>query len=301
MARSVRDRRYLYIRNYMPHLSPNQPSVFSDLGEIRREITELAETRPDTLTPAQLAYAGPDKPVEEFYDCQTDPENVHNLLEGELTKEQEGALARLREAFAAYRARIGDLGALPETTMRRIGREEDAPIRDVVRGETNHSPDLGAAWAAADLVGSAGIEELIGNLSSTDPAIRYWAIVGLHAGHAENEAAQRMAADHLEDVAPEVRIETAFWLTAASDPYREAALDRLSAETANENWWTALQACRAIELLGEKAITLVPVMRELHEQTRHKEGDENLFIAFSTSAFLDGLGVEIEPWDFSPQ
>jgi len=34
MSRSVRSKKFLYIRNYMPHLSWNPPSVFSDLAEI---------------------------------------------------------------------------------------------------------------------------------------------------------------------------------------------------------------------------------------------------------------------------
>ena len=41
LARSVRDKRYLYVRNYMPHLSYNQPSYYSDLGEIRGDIGKL--------------------------------------------------------------------------------------------------------------------------------------------------------------------------------------------------------------------------------------------------------------------
>ena len=38
VARSVRDARYLYIRNYLPHLSWHQPEAFSDTAELRREI-----------------------------------------------------------------------------------------------------------------------------------------------------------------------------------------------------------------------------------------------------------------------
>ena len=84
MARSVRDKQFLYVRNYMPHLSYNQPSVFSDLGEIRNEITRMAKNNLAALTGPQRAYAGPGKPVEEFYDCVADPDNIVNLLAGEL-------------------------------------------------------------------------------------------------------------------------------------------------------------------------------------------------------------------------
>ncbi|NNE33873.1 MAG: sulfatase, partial [Rhodothermales bacterium] len=114
MARSVRDKQFLYVRNYMPHLSYNQPSVFSDLGAIRNDITRAAKTDLDSLTAPQRAYAGPQKPVEEFYDCVTDPENIVNLLAGPLKPKQQAALERLRGAYAKTRMEILDVGALPE-------------------------------------------------------------------------------------------------------------------------------------------------------------------------------------------
>ncbi|MEM6916621.1 MAG: sulfatase, partial [Verrucomicrobiota bacterium] len=54
-SRSIRSKDYLYIRNYLPHLSWNQPSVFSDLGEIRQDITKFAAENTDSLTEAQIA------------------------------------------------------------------------------------------------------------------------------------------------------------------------------------------------------------------------------------------------------
>ena len=41
-------------------------------------------------------------------------------------------------------------------------------------------------------------------------------------------------------------------------------------------------------------------MESLYARTRHAEGDENFFLAFSAGAFLDKLGAKTEAWDFSP-
>ena len=106
-ARSLRSRKYLYIRNYHPHLSHNQPSVFSDLGRTRQEINRLAKNNPQTMNKVQLDYAGPDKPVEAFYDCDSDPQNLINLLEGTMTTAQQEAL---REQAEAERAQWQALG-----------------------------------------------------------------------------------------------------------------------------------------------------------------------------------------------
>lgn len=300
MARSVRDRKYLYVRNYMPHLSYNQPSVFSDLGEIRDSITEMAVSDPDSMTPAQLAYAGPVKPVEEFYDSLADPENINNLLDGELSADEEKALNRLRDQFHRTRLEIGDTGVIPESVMRQFVEDEDAPIRDIVQGNTHHSPNLERAWAAADVVGSKNRKKLLELLASPHPEERFWAIIGMRVDFGDDDELQARARDHLEDLAPDVRIEAASWLASNSGELREAALEKLRADTLLSDWWTALRACRAIELLGEKARPLVPHMKDLYANHRHQQGDQSLFLAFSSGAFLDLLGEPTDPWDFTP-
>jgi hypothetical protein len=86
-----------------------------------------------------------------------------------------------------------------------------------------------------------------------------------------------------------------------SPEHRGEALDVLAKELNHEDWWTGLRACRAIELLGAKAQSLMPVMESLYSRTRNAPGDENFFLAFSAGAFLDAMGMPTEPWDFSPK
>ena len=289
-ARSLRDQRWLYIRNYHPQLGWGQPSVFSDLGEIRGEIRQHANTAP------QLHFTSATRPAEELYDCEADPNNVHNLLDKELSAEAGAALKRLRETFTATRREIRDLGAIPESEMRRWINDEGAALRDIALGKTNHAPDIDAAWAAADRVGNEALKPLLTELGSTSPAQRYWAVLALRA---RSPQPPEELLDHLDDTSPCVRIETAAWL-AQAEPHRAAALARLASDVADDDWAVALHACRAIELLGEKAAPLKPEMRALYERTRHAEGDGNFFLAFSSGAFLDKLGEKTEAWDFTP-
>ena len=300
MARSVRDKRFLYIRNYMPHLSYNQPSVFSDLGAIRNEITRSATNDLDSLTAAQRAYAGPSKPVEEFYDCTSDPENIVNLLAGPLTPKQQSALGNLRRVYRQKRSENLDVGALPESVMRDTVRTESAPIRDIVIGKTNHAPDLDSAWAAADVVGTKNRDTCAKLLNSSGAAERYWAIVAMRVDFADDRMLHDLVAEHLSDISAAVRIEAASWLAASSPKYRQRALASLISDTGLKNWWSSLQACRAIELLGPKAESLLPQMKALYAKHRNQTGDQSLFLAFSSGAFLDKLGAKTIAWDFTP-
>ncbi|MEM7385089.1 MAG: hypothetical protein AAF514_09105, partial [Verrucomicrobiota bacterium] len=299
-ARSVRGPRFLYIRNYQPHTSWHAPSVFSDLGAIRQHLDTYNLNHAATLTDAQRGYLGPGKSVEELYDTDNDPHQVNNLLtSGEPEGEAGRALAELRTALVAERTRLRDAGALPESELWKWVRNEGKSLAEITAGRTSHQPDLKAAWVAADLVGRGTVDDFRQNLKAHDPAIRFWAIRGLRHLGKENPDLMGMAADHLEDVSPSVRIETAGWL-GRGDQHREAALARLALDLKHPDWWTALQACRAIELLGKKAKPLLPAMEEVHWKHRYEAGDQHLFLAFSSGAFLENMGKKIDPWVFTP-
>ncbi len=299
LSRSIRSDRYLYIRNYMPHLSWMQPSVYSDTGDIQREIRQYAVDHPDTLTPAQRAYVYPTRPVEEFFDVTADPLNLKNMLDGELTPEQTTALETHRAALAMKRLEILDLGVLPESIMADYVIEENRPLRDIAVGKSDHRPDLGAIWAAADLVGKGTRAELIDLTYSGDDAIRFWGVIGLRAAFPQDEAILEERFDLMDDVSVAVRIEMASWMAEASEKHRTEAIQVLARELFHEDWWVALQACRAVEILGLKAKTLIPIIETVHTRHRFAEGDGSLYLAFSSSSFLKKMGMRIEPWDFT--
>ncbi|MEM1441447.1 MAG: sulfatase-like hydrolase/transferase [Verrucomicrobiota bacterium] len=300
-SRSVRSKDFLYIRNYLPHLSWNQPSVFSDLGEIRQDITKFAAENMDSLTEAQLGYAGPTKAFEEFYDVNADPHNVNNLALGELTPEQQEALEVHRAELKRKRLEILDVGILPESIMADYISEEGAPIRIITTGGTDHRPDLETVWAAADMVGFGTREELLELTESGDDAVRFWGVIGLRYAFPDDEALLEELYDLMDDISADVRIEMAHWMAEESETHRGEALRVLGRELESPNWWTALRACRSIELLGEKARPMMLFMKRLHRLKRNAPGDENFFLAFSASAFLQKLGENVDAWDFSPQ
>jgi arylsulfatase A-like enzyme/dienelactone hydrolase len=287
MMRSLRDRKYLYVRNYQPLTSCNQPEAYSDVSAIRREIADLARRKPGALTPAQLDYAGPEKPVEAFYDVTADPEQIDNLLDGPMSTEQAQALERFRREFRRHRSEIGDRGALTEDSLWRFAKAGDSPGEAV----------LASAWEAADGVGSSDVAALLKGLESGEVERRYWAVVGLRrAGFADPGKIARL----LEDPAPPVRFEAARWL-AEDESNRAQALEVLSRGLEEPEWWNALHACRAIELLGDRAKPLLPAMRALYLRTRWQQDDARLFLAFSSGAWLEAMGEKVAPWDFGPE
>jgi arylsulfatase A-like enzyme len=301
LSRSIRSKDYLYIRNYQPHLSWAQPSVYSDQGAIQQEIFRHAAANADSLTKPQKAYVAPTRPIEEFYDVNADPQNLVNLLEGDLTDAQKTALDAHRAAFVKKRMEILDLGALPESLMVGFIVDENRPLREIAEGKTSHRPDLAKIWATADLVGKGERADLLDLVHDGDAAVRFWAIVALRVAFPKDEALLEELYDAMDDVDVAVRIETAAWMAEVSEKHRYEAVQVLGRELISEDWWTALRACRAVELLGEKAAALIPVMETLYARTRFAEGDGAMYLAFSSGVFLKKMGMPTEPWDFAPK
>ncbi|QUH04170.1 sulfatase [Saccharopolyspora erythraea] len=123
MTRSVRDRRYRYIRHYHPDRSPMQHCDYPDQlwtwREMRRmgsvEAGQRARGLPrSALTLLQRRLIAPTKPVEELYDLIADPYEEHNLADD---PQAAGTLHRFREALRDWQSRYGDLGFLAEDEL----------------------------------------------------------------------------------------------------------------------------------------------------------------------------------------
>ncbi len=280
LSRSVRDRRWLYIRNYMPHLSAAQPERFSDQSALRREILKLAgEGR---LGDAPMTYARPRKPLEELYDTEADPHQIRNLAD---SPAHGGILERMRKRLHDWILETRDLGFLPETEMAR--RSAGSPPSSMARRYDAYPLDR--IMAAADLVGRAGAaERQLELLADADPAVRYWAAVGLRAGGGATAPADGPLKAALQDGSPCVRIEAAA-LMAERAGGRDA-LEVLERELRSDDPDAALRAARALELLGHKAAPARAAMESVLSALKDRKDDPAMFIRFALEGALEGLG-----------
>jgi N-sulfoglucosamine sulfohydrolase len=112
IIRAVRDKRFKYIRNYRPDLPYAQPITYMDEMPTIKEWRRLAAE--DKLEGPQKIFFRPTKPVEELYDTDADPHEIHNLA-GDL--KYAGELSRLRAAHEKWREETGDLGLIPEAEL----------------------------------------------------------------------------------------------------------------------------------------------------------------------------------------
>ncbi|MBI5687228.1 MAG: sulfatase-like hydrolase/transferase [Verrucomicrobia bacterium] len=253
LSRSVRDNRYLYIRNFMPDLSWNQPETYSDQLDLRREITKLAAA--GKLNAAQLSYAAPTKPAELLYDTDKDPWQINNLA-GD--PGHRPVLERLRKALRDWQTETRDVGLIHEWQAEKLCKNTKKPLVELAREENNFPLDrvLDTAWR----VGLPGqVEEFTRRLGDSDATVRYWAAVGLRAAGREAAAVKDALQKALRDESLPVRIEAAGVLVAQCDD--RAALDQLAGMLATGDDLAVLYAAWTLQLLGEKSRPALPAMQ----------------------------------------
>lgn len=112
-VRAVSDGRFEYLRNYMPELP-----YYQDL-RYRMQIkgmAELIKLRDEgKLSGLQLHWFRPNKPVDELFDAQNDPYEVHNIADD---PKYAAKLQELRAQHEAWIKKYGDLGELSEKDIR---------------------------------------------------------------------------------------------------------------------------------------------------------------------------------------
>jgi arylsulfatase A-like enzyme len=253
LSRSVRDARHLYLRNYMPDLSWNQPESFSDQLALRREITQLAAV--GKLNAAQLAYAGPTKPIECLYDSTNDPWQTNNLAGDPALRP---VLERMRQALRNWQTETRDLGFIHEWQAWQMCADGQ-PLKEAARADKDYP--LERVLDTAERVGQAGqTTEFTRRLSDRDPTVRYWAAIGLRAAGRESDDSKGALQKALTDAALPVRIEAAGVLFALSE--NREALDVLARVIRSGDEHATIHAARTLQRFGEKARPALPTLRE---------------------------------------
>ncbi len=200
MVRSVRDERYVYIRNFMPHKIYGQYIDYLFQTPTTRVWKELYDK--GKLNAAQRVF-WENKPPEELYDLETDPDEVQNLAG---LPAYSKTLARFRLAQHNLALRIRDVGFLPEAEMHR--RAEGKTPYAVGHGPSDPLERIIQTAETASSLSKEATPRLGTLLSNPDSAVRYWAALGILMRGRETVLAcqDKLRKALKDDAAPSVRV-----------------------------------------------------------------------------------------------
>ncbi|OFY61002.1 MAG: sulfatase [Bacteroidetes bacterium RBG_19FT_COMBO_42_10] len=170
-VRAVRDKRYRYIRNYMPfritmqHVDYlfNAPSAQSWEKAYKEGKTDAVQSK-----------FFQEKPVEELYDTENDPWEINNLAGDPRYK---SVLLRMRKVETTWMNEIRDVGLIPETEYGIFTGE--GSMYDYMHSSACPFKDLMKASGLAVFGKAKDLNKFISYLRNDNSAIRYWGVTGL--------------------------------------------------------------------------------------------------------------------------
>ncbi|MHB8899624.1 MAG: sulfatase-like hydrolase/transferase [Thermoguttaceae bacterium] len=251
MMRSVMDRRWLYVRNYRPDIPYVEAMEYMFKARGYQSWARVAAE--GRLTPATAHYWG-EKPVEELYDMDADPDNVVNLA-GDPTHRE--TLERMRAALRRHTLEINDNGFLPE----------GSPLEGYDASRDPGAYPLDRVFEIATLASDRdprNLPRLTAALEDPCEPIRWWAAQGCAMLRRRAAPAQAALEGRLDDPSGAVQIAAAEAL---------ARIGRADAALPVLNRWLqkiddpplALQAANVLGRLGPIARPSLSVMqRVLH-------------------------------------
>jgi uncharacterized sulfatase len=261
LVRSVTDGRYVYLRNYFPHVSQGQRVAY----QFETPTTRVWRSQFDEgkTNDAQSIFWRVPKPPEELYDLQSDRDEVRNLAS---LSEHKETLERLRAAQRQHLVSIRDVCFLPEAELH--SRTVGSTPYELARNDAEYPMDrIVAAAELASNLDPAALPELKKLLNDSDSAVRWWAALGhLMRGQAAVAANQEALQNALQDEASPVRIVAAQALGMFGDDAATAkalnVMKDLSSPQRN-GVLVSMSALAAIEALGDRANSLHPFVLKL--------------------------------------
>lgn len=241
LQRTVRDDRFIYIRNYMPHrpYGQNMAYMWQQRGYQDWEQKHLD----GDVDVVQEAFWN-EKASEELYDLDRDPDQINNLADSRRHRDD---LNRLSRALDEHILDTNDNGFIPEGSPLE-GYDQSRlpgayPLRKVMRvAETaiERDPD--------------NLEQLVGELSDANEVVRFWAAQGiLMLGDAGEPATAALNKRLASDSSPHVQVVAAEALARLGHPGRSVKFLIDTLDT-HPNIRVRLQAINALTYVGVAAL-----------------------------------------------
>ena len=259
LVRSVRDKKYQYIRNSMPFRITMQHVAFlfnAPSAQSWEDAFKAGKTNE-----VQSMFFLP-KPVEELYDVDIDYWEIHNLADDPAYAD---VMERMRNALDQWEKDYYDVGLVPETDYNfYLG---SASMYDYMRSPECPIDKLLEASRLATLGGAEDIGKYIEYLKDDNSAVRYWGVTGLliHKDNAQEAIPEliKLTGDRSASVAT-LSAETLYNL-GEKDAAIKAYVNLLR-DTVNYNMTDRNFALNSIDAINDASQEIISAVRNLYDE-----------------------------------
>ena len=262
LSRAVHDGRYLYVRNFLPHLPWLQGGRI--FGNQKESLAELRRARDaGELDEISGRIFAQQKTAEEFYDLKEDRFEIRNAINDPRYTDK---IQSMREELKRWVINHRDVGFLTESDYTQ--RAEKAGISIYEMAQNDQLYDLPNVFAAA-----SGKE----NANSFDPAVVYWKIV-----RGEIQDPEELK-NYLQHPVPSIAVAAAERLCRAG--HSADGLPILEKHIASDDLRLALEAARAMFQIGELAKPSVEKIEQVRKGLEGPKGEKRRYRDFNYASF----------------
>jgi arylsulfatase A-like enzyme len=260
-VRAVRDRRYRYVQNYSPHRPWGQQysypfRVMPSMGSWYRAYLD------GKCNPVQARYWQP-KPSEEFYDIESDPYEVRNLIDDPRYAEK---IARMRNILKRDIVRTRDIGLVPEGMFERLAA--DKTLYEYAQSDAYPIKRIVEVANFAVSRDASSLDKLIAVCNDPHPVIRYWGATGCLILQKKAARAKGQLKAMLKDEWMDIRVVAAEALSYLGET--DLALQTMKPIIRGKEGFVTLAALNALDFMLDAGSVSLDRILELVEGTRFK-------------------------------
>lgn len=263
-VRTCTDGRYVYMRHFYPdrpYLKHVEYMFQTPTTRVWKELFDAGK-----LNEAQAKF-WQTKPVEELFDLEADPDEVHNLASDPA---HHARVKMMRGAVQDWMVETLDCGLMPEAEMHRLS--DGVPPRTyAVNHKESWEKWTSIAFDAMDKEHGLSTGELARLSMDADSVTRFWAVRGLAIrGSGDSEIRQALLHASNDD-SPSVAIAACDGLLACSDSkVRRRATDRLIelANVEEVGHFAAIAALNVLDMNAQLDANTKALLSKLPRQVR---------------------------------
>lgn len=253
LSRTIRDKKYRYVRNYMPHKIYGQYLAY--LWKAPSMSSWENQYKQGLLNKVQATF-WQKKPFEELYDIEADPHNINNLAANTVYA---NVLKKLSVELDEWMLKYRDAGFIPEGMITTITKKS---IYDFAQSSAYPLKEILVIANIAAAANKSNLDVLINNMSSENQIIRYWAAMGCRILQKDAFKAKQKLINLLNDKSVCVQIVAAEALYYLDEPAK--SLNTLKKALKNKNRMVRLQALNVLSDIGAHAL---PIKNEILKLT----------------------------------
>lgn len=261
MVRTCTDGRFIYMRHFYPDRPYLKHVDYMFQTPTTRVWNEMY--RAGDLNEAQAKF-WQDKPVEELFDLQADPDEINNLAN---SADYRKKTAELRNTLQNWMQETLDLGLLSEAEMHRLAGSQ-SPREYALTHRKLFARLSDVAFRSMDPNDGYSTQELIKLSADPYSGIRFWAVRGLATRSNRDTKRNKALMTASNDVSPSVAIAACDGLLSdESISTQRKAVERLI-ELADVNRQGHFAAVAALNVLDMNASLTEAEIRQISELTR---------------------------------